>query len=493
MQEATNEESQFGLQDILAIARRRLWWIVVPALLGPVAGYLVSLLLRPVYSSQAFVLVEQQKVPDTFVPSMVTDQLETRLLTMKDQILSRSRLQPVITEFKLYENDGKTPSMDDRVAQLRKAIKVTPLRPDSSNTLSGFYVDVEASTGRTAQQVCSRVLSMFMDENLKARSDRAESTTEFLTSQLEEAKRKLDENDAKLAEFKSKYLGRLPSDEQTNLQMLSTLNSQLNAVSDSLAQAQQQRAMQASMLAQQAGPERVGSGKRSDLERKISELRVQLATLESRYTAENPDVTKAKAQIQMLERQIAQTPPPAADQSDELKTPVSESTEHAQLRTSLQSTDSTIRLKKAEQERLQQQIAMFQARIQLSPRVEEEYKGLTRDYESSLQFYNELHTKKTQSEMVRDLEQRREGEQFRVMDAASLPSKPSFPDRQKFALGGLAAGFVLGCLIAGILDFRERFIRSERDITTYLQIPMLGAIQDLEHNSAVNLASASGD
>ena len=493
MQEATNEEKQFGLQDILAIARRRLWWILVPALLGPVGGYQVSLLLKPVYSSQAFVLVEQQKVPDAFVPSMVTDQLETRLMTMQDQILSRSRLEPVITELKLYEDGGKSPSMDDRVVQLRKAIKVTPIRPDASNALRGFYVDVEASTARTAQLVCSRVLSMFMEENLKARSDRAESTTEFLTGQLGEAKRRLNENDAKLAVFKGKYLGRLPSDEQTNLQMLSSLNSQSNAVNDSLAQATQQRAMQASMLAQQAGPELVGSGKRPDLERKVSELRVQLTTLEARYTSENPDVTKTKAQIQMLERQLAQAPAPAADPNEELKTPVVESTEHAQLRASLQSTDSAIRFKKAEQERLQQQIAIFQARIQLSPRVEEEFKGLTRDYESSLQFYNDLLTKKTQSEMVRDLEQRREGEQFRVVDSPSSPSKPTFPDRQKFALGGLAVGFVLGSLIAGILDFKERFIRNERDITTYLQIPMLGAIQDLEQNSDINLASAIAD
>lgn len=493
MPEATNEESQFGLRDILAIARRRLWWILVPALLGPLGGYLVSMRLKPVYSSQAFVLVEQQKVPDTFVPSMITDQLETRLLTMQEQILSRSRLQPVITEFKLYEKDGMAPSMDDRVTQLRKAIKVTPLRPDSSNTLRGFYVDVEASTAKSAQQVCSRVLSMFMEENLKARSDRAESTTEFLTSQLGEAKRRLDENDAKLAVFKSRYIGRLPSDEQTNLQMLSSLTSQLNAVDDSLAQAQQQRAIQASMLAQQAGPERIGSGKVPDLERKISELRVQLTTLEARYTPENPDVTKTKAQIQMLERQLAQMPAPAPDHNDELSGLAIESTEHAQLRASLQSTDSAIRLKRAEQERLHQQVAMFQARIQLSPKVEEEFKGLTRDFESSLQFYNDLLTKKTQSEMVRDLEQRQEGERFRVMDSPSLPSKPSFPDRQKFALGGLAAGFVLGSLIAGFLDFKERFIRSERDITTYLQIPMLGAIQDLEQSPDIHLASASAD
>lgn len=483
------EERQFGLQDLLGIVKRRWWLILVPALLGPAVAVLISLVLKPVYSSQAFVLVEQQRVPDAFVPSMVTDQLETRLLTMQEQILSRSGLQPIIEEFHLYESAVKSLPMDERVAQLRKDIKVTPIRPDSSNALRGFYIEVSATNARTAQQVCARVLSMFMDENLKARSERAESTTDFLTGQLEEAKQKLDDSDAKLADFKSKYIGRLPSDEQTNLQMLASLNTRLDAVNEALIQAQQQRAMQASLLAQQTmsgRAEHTSSGKRTDLERKISELKVQLTSLEARYTSEDPDVRKTKAQIATLQQQLDQAPVGSAVQDDATTTTESESPGVTQLRSSLAATDATIRAKKAEQVRLEQELAGFQARIQLSPKVEEQFKGLTRDYESSLQFYNDLLTKKTQSEMVRDLEQKREGEQFRVMDSPSLPSKPSFPDRQKFALGGLVAGFALGTMLATYLDMKQRFIRTEQDITNYLQLPILGTIQDVDRENVAD-------
>ncbi len=463
--------------------------------MGPIMGYVVSLLLNPVYSSQAFVLVEQQKVPDTFVPSMVTDQLEIRLLTMQDQILSRSRLQPVIEEFKLYEHAGKNVSMDERVARLRKDVKVTPIRPDSSNALRGFYVEVSSTNAVTAQQVCSRVLSMFMEENLKARSERAESTTDFLAGQLQEAKRKLDDSDARLAVFKSRYIGRLPSDEQTNLQMMSSLNSRLDAVNEALMQAQQQRAMQASMLAQQTASgkvERTTSGKKTDLEHKISELKVQLTGLEARYTADDPDVRKTKAEIETLQQQLDQSQNEAADQDQKSKAAVVDSAEIAQLRSSLSATDENIRMKKTEQTRLVQEMAELQARIQLSPKVEEDFKGLTRDYESSLQFYNDLLTKKTQSEMVRDLEQKREGEQFRVVDPPSLPSKPSFPDRQKFSLGGFAVGIAFGALLAFFLDFRERFIRSEQDITNYLQIPILATIADLDDQPSSSKLTAVG-
>lgn len=115
----------------------------------------------------------------------------------------------------------------------------------------------------------------------------------------------------------------------------------------------------------------------------------------------------------------------------------------------------------------------------MSPTVEEEFKGLTRDYEGSLQFYNDLLTKKTQAEMVRNLEQRREGEQFRVMDAPGLPSKPSSPDRTKFALAGLVLGFALGAALTALLELREQFVRTEKDIDVHLGLPVLGVIKIL--------------
>jgi polysaccharide chain length determinant protein (PEP-CTERM system associated) len=477
---AGTQEHQLGLPEILGMAKRRLWWILIPALLGSAAGYLISLKITPVFTSQAFVLVEQQKVPDTFVPSMVTDQLETRLATMQDQILSRSRLQALIEQFGLYKNDLRRASTDELVARLRKVIKVTPIRPDSSNALRGFYVSVDADTPKTAQDICGRILSMFMEENLKARSKRAQDTTDFLAGQLNDAKQKLDGSDQNLAAFKSKYLGRLPTDEASNLQMMSTLSSRLDAVNEAIAQAQQQRATQASMLARE---ERANSGTKSKVEspvevkKELAQARADLEDLETRYTGQHPEIIKAKERIRVLEQRLDQshTVTPEAP----VAASIPESQESVQLAASISAIDETVKLKRAEQARLEKEIAGFQARIQLSPTVEEQFKGLTRDYESSLQFYNDLLTKKTQAEMVRDLEQRREGEQFRVMDAPGLPSKPSSPNRQKFALAGLALGFALGAALAAILELREQFVRTERDIEVQLGIPVLAAIKDL--------------
>jgi polysaccharide chain length determinant protein (PEP-CTERM system associated) len=483
MEEELQEKSQLGLQEIVAIARRRWVWIAIPLLLGPIVSYLIARKITPVFTSQAFVLVEGQKVPDTFVPSMATDQLETRLLTMQEEILSRTRLQLLIEEFGLYKSDRGRVSMDVLVARLKTDIKVTKLRPDATSTLRGFYVAVNADAPVLAQKLCSRVLSMFMDENMKARSQRAEDTTQFLTGQLEDAKRKLDENDAKLAEFKTRYLGRLPTDEQSNLQMLSTLSTRLDSINEAIAQAQQQKVTQSSILAQRTGSVgnvRLPAGKVSDLEKQISDLRAQLTTLESQYTSKHPDVVAVKGQIASLQGQLqaARTAAPQATPPPNVQ--VSDDTETAQLRASVQALDETIKMKRAEQARLEQEVGSFQARIQLSPMVEEQFKELTRDHESALQFYGDLLTKKTQAEMIRDLEQRREGEQFRVMDAPDLPTAPSWPDRQKFALIGLAAGFALGLALAAMFEFKERLIRTELDIQNHLGLSVFTVIPNLE-------------
>lgn len=475
------EERPIGIAEILAVARRRWMWIAVPLLLGPIVGYLVALKLTPVFTSQAFVLVEQQKVPDTFVPSMVTDQLETRLMTMQDQILSNSRLQLLIEQYGLFKKEvGKVP-IQELVTRLKSSIKVTTLHPDSLNTLRGFYVSVDADTAASAQQICGRVLSMFMDENLSIRSKRAQETTDFLVTQLQDAKQKLDENDGKLAEFKTRYMGRLPTDEQSNLQMLATLSARLDAANEAVAQAQQQRVMQSSLLARQT-PVRGAAGpqvKISDVEKQLMERREQLASMQTRYTPDHPDVVALKEQVATLEAQLQSARAMAPAESPTADLPAADDPEAAQLQASIRAIDERIKNKRAEQARLEQQIGTIQARIQLSPMLEGQFKQLTRDYDTALQFYNDLLAKKTQSEMVRNLEQRREGEQFRVMDAPSLPSRPSWPDRHKITLAGLGAGFAFGVLLASILEYRERFLRTERDVQSFIGLPVLVVIQDL--------------
>ena len=476
-----NRELNFS--DITGMLRRRMWWIIVPTLILPIAAYLISGTLPFRYTSQTLVLVEQQKVPEAWVKSMVAEQLNMRLATMQEQILSRTRLQPLIERFGLYKDEvGKTP-MEDLVDRLRHAITVSAVRADFgayAGGLPGFTIAFTTDNPRLAQQVCAEITSMFIEENLKSHEGQEQGTLDFLKNQKDDAKQKLDDMDGKLAQFKQKYMGQLPGQEQGNMTMVQTLTNQLDAATQQLGRAQQDRTYLASVLAQneviwkqsQGAP--VASVSRpEELEQQINALKSQLAALESRYTEDYPDVVKTKHQLETLQAKLdaaKSAPPPKAVASS---TPVSEPKEIVQARLQIKMLDDAIKAKTAEQQRIQGELRRFESNIQLAPAVEEQYKSLTRDHDTALQFYNDLLKKVAEAEMTVDLTRRQQGEQFRVMDPPNLPERPTFPNRPLFAIGGGAGGFALGLLIMFALEFKDRAIRTERDVEAYLQLPTL--------------------
>ena len=479
-------QRELTFEDYVGMLRRRIWWLLVPAILGPGIAYGVSLTLASRYNSQTLVLVEQQKVPDSLVRPVITEVLDERLATMKEQILSRTRLQPIIEMFDLY-GDKKKLSMEDRVDIMRKSINVSPVRADfGGGGLPGFYVSYTAPSARLAQQVCGEITSMFLAENLKVRQQRAQGTTDFIGSQLDESKQKLDEQDAKLAEFKRKYIGQLPGQEQMNFNMLSSLNTQLDANTQALNQLQQSRTYSESVLSQQlqtwhaTQDNKTGIASPETLEQQLTTEQAQLSALESKYTDTYPDVVRLKDDIGRLKTRIAEQGNIPAKPSTSEKKGGPEPPQIQQLRAQVSGIEQSIRDKQAEQARIQTQVNTYQARIQLSPVIEEQYKQITRDHDTALQFYNDLLRKQNESEMATDLEKRQQGEQFRVLDPPNLPERPVFPNRPMFAAGGLAGGLAIGLGLIFMLELKENLIRNEKDVAFYLELPILTQIPSID-------------
>jgi len=478
---------ELSLDDYFTILRRGRWLIIVPAILGAVVGCAVSLILPRRYTSHTAVLVEQPIIPDSYVKPVVSEDLQQRLVSMQEEILSRARLEPLVKQFGLYKNDADRVPMEVLVARLRTAIKVTPLNamPGTQyRALPGFSIDVTLGESQVAQQICADITSMFTEQSLHLHQQQAEDTTQFLAKQLEEAKARLDEQDAKLADFQSRHIGELPDDDRNNLTLLTGMNPQLEAVTQSLNQARQEKAFVESLLSQGLAALQVSEGGQSSqtLEQKLSDLQNQLLTAQSRYTAEHPDVVKLKTAIAELQRRMRDTS--ARDQgqlSDNKATiPAIEPPQIQQLRAQLHQFDLTIAQRENEQQQLQRQLRTLQGRIQLSPVVQQEYKLLTRDYQTALGFYNDLLKKRNESQMATELERRQEGEQFRVLDPPSLPERPSFPNRPLFALGGLGAGLALGAGLVYWSELCDKSIRTRRDVESYLGVPALVLIPSVE-------------
>lgn len=469
--------------DYLHMLRRRWILIVLLAVMGAPIAYGISKFLPPKYTSQTLVLVEPPAVSHDFVAPVDTTSIGQRLASMRPQILSRTRLEPIINQFGLYSQDVDKMSMDVLVDRLQKAIDIRPVAPmdgTGSGSLPGFYVNVTLPDARTAQQVCTAITSMFIEENLRNSQQISEVTTGFLGQQLDEAKKNLDDQDQRLAAYESKYLGTTPEDAQMNFNLLMNLTSQLDAGSESLERAQQDKSFKESELAQQiAAWQGAQTGRNPQtFEEELAALQTKLANLEGRYTDSYPDVIKTKNDIALLQKKIAISEQQQANQPENAELP-GEPPQIRQLRKELIVSNQEIADKTKEQEKIKEEIKVYQARVQSTPGIEEQYKELTRGYQMAVDSYNSLLKKRDDAEMSKELQQQQAGEQFRVLDPANLPTTPSFPNRPLFALAGFAGGLGLGMGLALLLEMQDSSLRSERDVEVALRLPVLALVPSL--------------
>jgi polysaccharide chain length determinant protein (PEP-CTERM system associated) len=473
-----------SVDDYFGILKRRGWMIAVPAIVLTLVGFGLTFVVTPRYVSQTLILVEQQKVPDEYVKPVIEEDLTARLASMKEQILSRSRLEPIIERFNLYGT--KKTSMDDRIDQTRANIDIKPIHSEMARTggLPGFFISFRDSDPHTAQLVCGEIASLFVTANLNARAQSAEGTTDFLKGQLADAKRTLDDQDSKLAAFQSKYMGRLPGEESPNMSMLTSLNTQLDAATQALARLEQDKSYIEAMLAQQQSmnvqaTEHGGSSPSAQMAQ-LQALQSEEADLTRRYTDDYPDVVAVRRKIKDLQAQMAAAPASASVPSTTSTTGTAPNRNDTpgvqQLRAQLRAVDQGITAKRHEQAMIQNQVRLYQDRISSSPMVQEEYKNITRDYQTAQAFYDDLLKKMNQSKMATDLERRQQGEQFSVMDQPNLPDGPTFPKRGVFVGAGFAGGLILGIMLVAWREYRDTALRSERDVWAFTKLPTLGVI-----------------
>ncbi len=354
---------------------------------------------------------------------------------MQQQVLGRNRLLPLAERMQL----ARGRNVDDVVEEIRSNVEIEPVVTDlgvlatpggkrkTGTSVPGFYVSYTAPSAREAQSVCGELTSMLLSENQSSREQVAQSTTDFISRQLDEAKRNLDDQDAKLAVFKRQYAGQLPGDEDNNLKVLGTLNSQLDANTQTVNRAQQDKSYTESLLAQQlsAWKSSQGSNNPQSLQQQLSALQSQLLQLQARYTEDHPDVIKTKADIAEVKKRMTEVNDAAAkgtDTSD--RGSLSEPPEIRQLRLQVHQYAEVLAQAIREEKRLADQIRLYQSRVAISPDVEEKYKLLTRDYETAQKFYTDLLAKKSTSEMATDMEKRQQGEQDDLAEPRASAGSP---------------------------------------------------------------------
>jgi polysaccharide chain length determinant protein (PEP-CTERM system associated) len=484
------QNRELTVDDYLSMLRRRAKVILIPALVFTLLGYLAYLVVDRYfakYTSQSTILVEGQKVPDSMVQPVATEALAARINTLIPEVTSQAVLKPMLQ--KIYGSDKSEQGIDQIIdgintGQNFSVEPVTAQLPNEGRRPGGqepaFRLTCTASTPYEAQQICGALASLVLEKNLTYMQDRATGTTNVLSKGIADAKRDLDELDRKLADFKKQYVGQLPGDEDNNLKILMGLSSQLDANTQRLNVAQQDKSYTESVLAQQLATWKASQSSTNPdtLQKQLSDLQSQLLSLRARYTDDHPDVIKTKADIAEVKKKLAEINKGAADATDTDgdNAAAMEPPEIRQLRMQIHQNEEQIAEYTREEKRIQQQIAVFQGRVSLSPSVEEQYKGLTRDYENAQKNYQDLLANKNKADLTVNMTNQSQGEQMIILNPANLPDSPSFPSRLLFASGGLAAGLGLGIGLALWLELRDQSIRTEADAEAALELPLLASV-----------------
>ncbi len=442
---------------VRAIWRRRVWF-VVPVLLCLAAAVVAYKTLPRKYRAFTTVLVEPQRVPADYVKPTVTTTIEERLRTIEPQIKNRDNLERIIREVGLYPEMRYSGSLGEAVAQMRRDMTIQL----QGNT---FFIFFRGREPVKVARAANRVAELFIESNLQLRENQAQGTSAFLESELERTKNRLELQEARIAAFKQVNMGDLPEQRDTNLRSVEQLQTKLEINVDALDKAETRKLLLQTQIAEMrryprstrasgiggvvvppapAGPTR------------LEQLQAQLAELRARYTDRHPDVIRAQAEVEQLEKLEREKPrrreePAAPAAMASTKTDTGDEEDDAPrvdptLKAELASVDLEIRNLKGERERILGEIANVQARLENVPRVEQELLSLTRDYDNIRKSYESLLDKRLNARLYENLEKSQQGERFTILERALPPGAPYSPNRFLTLAAGLALGMLLGFL-----------------------------------------------
>jgi polysaccharide chain length determinant protein (PEP-CTERM system associated) len=482
---------QYTLETLLQIARRRKWLIVLPAIAIAAAAIAVIQRLPNVYRSETLILVVPQRVPESYVKSTVTARIEDRLQAISQQILSRTRLEQIVNDFNLYQRErANRELMEDIVEQMRtRDIGIGVVKGDA------FRLSFLSDDPRVAMRVTERLGSLFIDESYRDREVLAQSTSEFLGTQLDEARRQLIAVETRLQEYQRTFNGELPSQLAANLQGLHNTEMALQQLGESLnrdreRRIQFERTVADVLEAPDPPPAAAEAPKPALAETLQEELRIarqSLIAVELKLKPEHPDVKRLRRNVDELERRVAAQKLEGTLTARPTNTVVMEYGKRKRLldaRAELDNLDREINAKLAEEERLRSVLGMYQARIEATPVREAELASLTRDYETLQANYRGLLQKKEESEISANLEKRQIGEQFKILDPARMPEKPVSPDRPRLYLIAVLAALAIGVGLATTAEYFDRSLRTEADVRGALNLMVLATVPYMRDGAA---------
>ena len=482
------EPNSLKPEQIIAIVIKRRWLVLIPLCLALIVGIYLSVTIPKVYQSKTVILVQQQKVPTDFIQSVVSSTIEERVSTISQQIMSRTNLEKVIEQFKLFSgSEYRNMYLEDKVESLRERIQVDVFSGDRRSrrgNADSFAISFKGRDPEKVMKITNTLTTFFIDENLKVREAQAIGTSDFLVAELSTMRKKLEVLEEKLSTYRENNMGSLPEQLETNLRILERLQDSLNEKVFGLRESKlllitlekrlssEQEARSQELVTEPSGGE--------SEPRSIEQLQQRLAYLQDKYTDRHPDVVRIRKKIAKAEEELQQADDAGngnqknASRLEQRK--MRQSKDEYLLKNQIEATKREITALAGDIEAVKQKMEFYQKRVEETPKKEQELLTLNRDYQNMSNSYSSLLERKLEAELAVNMEKKQKGEQFHIIDSARVSTKPLEPDMKKLFLMVLGVGLGLGAGLIFLREYLDKSFRSTEEIEGDLNLPVLAVI-----------------
>lgn len=525
------EEHTKELSDYIDAFRRRRTSILSIAAVFFAISVIVALAWPPVYRSMATILIEEQEVPSDLIRSTITSYATQRIQTINQRVMTRANLMQIIEKYDLYHDKRKQESTEEILERMRKDVNVLMINADVIDPRSGrptaatvaFTLSFDGEGAEITQKVASELTTLYLNENLKNRAEKASETYTFLTAEADKLREHITELETQMAAFKEKNAGRLPELAGLNTQLrertegelrdvdnqLRSLDDrkfylegqlgQINPLSSTMGESGQQildpvtqlKTLRSQYISatskyspdhpdvvrlrrQIEGLEKETGSVNSTTEqaKELAALRTELAAAREKYSAEHPDVIRLAKAVAAQEEGLKHKPAPESEVAKNKP----DNPAYLTLQAQLEGIKSQIQSLIVQREQIKTKLAEYENRLQQTPEVERRYLVLNRDYENSVRRYQELTAKQNVAQVGQELEKERKGERFSLIDPPQLPEKPVKPNRPAIIILGFLLSIGSGLGFATVAESMDSSVRGVRGVMSVLEVPPLSVI-----------------
>jgi polysaccharide chain length determinant protein (PEP-CTERM system associated) len=497
------------VEDYIDLLRRHKGWIFGPFLFTVVASVVGVYLYPDNYLSQAVVKIVPQQVPQNMVQSAINQQMSDRINSMAQTIMSRTVLTTIINTFNLYQRERSRMPIEDVIELMKKDVQIAPVASatNPNDRIPAFAVTYSYENRLLAQRVVQDLVSRFIDENIRNRSNATFQTTQFIKDQLDDAKKQLDDTENKLASFRMQNNGRLPDQVDANMRSLSALQAEATFLNSQISRANQEKLQyesdirilkdQMNVLTKDTTPavaERK-SERLVEAEREVQNWDTQLSGLRQHYKDAFPEVQNAIARLDIARKKrdeiVAEEAPKKTDaaapagNTQSIREAREVDANIRRMQSAIEGRELEIQDYTKQMKRSSDSIKAYQGRIETIPLGEKQYADLMRDRDLAKDKFIDLSEKLAKAEIAQEMEGRKQGETLELLDPASLPTSPTEPKRPLVIAIGAAFGLLFGVIIATAREMKDTSLKNLKDVRAYTQMAILGSIPLLENDFVV--------